>query len=175
MSENSEIALSKYERRVFDQFYGICSDCNKPKTDWYWCQNCNSKRFQQNFNKWTSGNKFIDKFIQSAQLKARTSWEVMEWIPYNHLRNIKYLAQGGFSIIYKAIWLDGEVDYWNNEEQQWTRHFYTLEGEEYENAKQESFKLPLNENERYGIHVVLKSLNDSSNINDDFLNEVNNL
>ena len=33
-------------------------------------------------------------------------------------------------------------------------------------------KLPLNKNENEGIHVVLKSLNNSSNINEDFLNEV---
>ena len=30
----------------------------------------------------------------------------LKWIPYNNLENIKYLDKGGFSIIYKAIWLD---------------------------------------------------------------------
>ena len=28
------------------------------------------------------------------------------WIPYNEFKDIEYLDKGGFSIIYKAIWLD---------------------------------------------------------------------
>ena len=88
-----------------------CPGCNRPNSK-YWCQNCNSKRFQQNFNKWTSGNELIDNFIQDAQLKARDNYQVIEWIPYNHFRNIQYLAQGGFSTVYKAIWLDGRINNW---------------------------------------------------------------
>ena len=94
--------------------YGQCFNCNQPKTGYRWCQNCNSKRFQQNFDKWTSGNKRIDKFIQEAQLKAKNKYEVIEWIPYNSLRNIQYLAQGGFSIVYKAILLGGWIERWND-------------------------------------------------------------
>ena len=30
----------------------------------------------------------------------------MEWIPYNGFKDIEYLNKGGFSTIYKAIWLD---------------------------------------------------------------------
>ena len=83
MSENIKNNLSKYEKRILDKYYGLCSDCNQPKTYPFWCQNCNSKRFQQKFSKWTSGNEHIDKFIQDAQLKARNAWEDLEWIPYN--------------------------------------------------------------------------------------------
>src|SRR6266536_3175716 len=108
---------------MFNQEYGLCSDCNQPNTGYNWCQNCNSKRFQQDFYKWTSGNEFIDKFIQDAQLEARNDDEVIEWIPYNSLRNIQYLAQGGFSIVYKAIWLGGWIERWNGEKQQWKRYF----------------------------------------------------
>ena len=28
------------------------------------------------------------------------------WIPYNKFENVEYLDEGGFGIIYKAIWLD---------------------------------------------------------------------
>src|SRR6266498_2993442 len=104
-------------KKILNLEYGLCSDCNEPNTGSLWCQNCNSKRFQQDFNKWTSGNELIDKFIQDAQLKARTCSEVMEWIPYKRLRNIKYLAQGGFSIVYKVIWLDGRIVKWDSENQ----------------------------------------------------------
>src|SRR6266496_3459281 len=141
MSENIENTLSIYEKKILNQEYGLCSDCKQPNTGYDWCQNCNSKRFQQDFNKWTSGNEFIDKFIQDAQLKARNHDEVIKWIPYNRLRNIQYLAQGGFSVVYKAIWFDGIILNWNSEKQQWERYFYDeLKGEDYENAKQENIK-----------------------------------
>ena len=141
-----------------------------------WCQNCSSKRFQQEFSKWTSGNEHIDKFIQNAQLEARSASEVIEWISYNRLKNIQYLAKGGFSTIYKAIWLDGQIDYLDNESKQWKRYSNSLKNEDYENAKNKNIKSPLNplsENETNGFNVVLKSLHNSSNINEEFLNEVN--
>jgi len=51
--------------------FGLCPKCNKPNTGYRWCQQCNAKRFQQDFPNWTSGNKYIDKFIQESQLSAR--------------------------------------------------------------------------------------------------------
>src|SRR5687767_6871751 len=139
---------SEYE----EQTHELCAHCIPPKTTYYWCQNCNSKRFQQDFDKWTSGNKFIDKFIQNAQLKARNLWEVVEWISYDRLRNVQYLTRGGFSTIYKAIWLDGRIEEWDGKKQQWKR------------GKSKK-------HEEDGLYVVLKSLNYSSNINEDSLNE----
>src|SRR5256885_15726714 len=128
--------------------FGICPDCNEPNTGYTnWCKQCNAKRFQQDFHKWSSGNKFIDKFIQDSQLNARWHGDVLEWIPYNRLTNVKYLDKGGFSTVYKAIWLDGHIKKWDYEKQQWYRH-----------ANQEE--------------VVLKSLDNSLNLNNEFLNEV---
>ena len=142
---------------------GDCRSCQRiPRIRHHWCQNCTSKRFQRNFDKWTSGNKRIDKFIQEVQLKAKNHYEVIEWIPHNKLRNIEYLARGGFSTVYKAIWSDGRIVEWDNREQNWKRDVRFL----YSNEN--DYK----EKEKQGIYVVLKSLNNSSNINDDFLNEV---
>ncbi|RGB37360.1 kinase-like domain-containing protein [Rhizophagus diaphanus] len=86
------------------------------------------------FNKWISGNELIDEFIQDVQLKARNRREVIEWIPYNRLKNIQYLAQGGFSIIYKVILLDGFIKILDNKKQQWERIFDKPKDEDYENA-----------------------------------------
>src|ERR1044072_3287867 len=53
--------------------HGLCDECSQPNTGnnrhnlCPWCQSCNSKHFQQDFNKWTSGNKEIDEFIQNFQ------------------------------------------------------------------------------------------------------------
>ncbi|GBC19526.2 kinase-like domain-containing protein [Rhizophagus irregularis DAOM 181602=DAOM 197198] len=97
------------------------------------------------FFKWTSKNKFIDEFVQEAQLNAKNSYEILEWIPYNNLSSIDYYAKGGFSEINKAIWSDGPIFSWNFDKQQWNRQTY--------------------------YEVILKSLNNSSSLNNEFLNE----
>src|ERR1044072_9487686 len=62
--------------------HGLCKECNQPNTgnneynDCPWCQSCNYKHFQCDFNKWTSGNKEIDEFIQKFQLNATRYEEV---------------------------------------------------------------------------------------------------
>ena len=73
--------------------YGLCKECNQPNTGWKWCQSCNSKHFQQDFNKWTSGNKEIDEFIQKFRLNATCHEEVLEWIPYENLKILNILQK----------------------------------------------------------------------------------
>src|SRR3984957_17947019 len=56
--------------------YGLCKECKQPNTGYRynkyrWCQSCNGKRFQQNFQNWTSGNHDIDELIQRTQLKVK--------------------------------------------------------------------------------------------------------
>jgi hypothetical protein len=99
----------------------FCNECKQPNTGYRWCEQCNTKRFQQEFSKWASKNKFIDEFIQEAQLNAKNSYEILEWIPYNKLSNINYYDKGGFSEIHKAIWSDGPIYGWNFDKQQWNR------------------------------------------------------
>ena len=84
---------------------------------------------------------------------AQNRYEVLEWIPYNRLTNIKYLAKGGFSTVYYAIWLDGCIGKWDYNKNQRIRYTEDIDGID-------------------GYSVVIKSLNNSSNINDEFLNEV---
>jgi hypothetical protein len=59
--------------------------------------------------------------IQDTQLNARNRYELLEWILYNRLMDISFLAQGGFSKINKARWLDGWIKYWDYEKQNWER------------------------------------------------------
>ena len=133
--------------------HGLCKECSQPSTDrdhaleLDWCQSCNSKHFQQDFNKWTSGNKEIDEFIQKFQLNATYWKEVLEWIPYEKFSDIEYLAKGGFSTVHKAFWVDGYIWYWNIDQTKWNRF----------------------DNDEY---FVLKCLNNSQNLTTDFLQEV---
>src|SRR6266487_3702185 len=109
--------------------YGLCKECSQPNTGYDnsydchgWCQSCNSKHFQQDFNKWTSGNKEIDEFIQKFQLNATRYEEVLERIPYEKFKDIEYLAKGGFGIVHKAKWIDGYIRYWDINQAKWVRY-----------------------------------------------------
>src|ERR1043166_112791 len=127
---------------------GLCKKCSQLNTGSQWCQSCNSKRFQNDFNKWTSGNKEIDEFIQNFQLNATCKEEVLEWIPYEKFSYVEYLAKGGFSTVHKAKWINGYIRWWNISQNEWIRCGST--------------------------DIVLKSLNNSQNITTDFLQEVCN-
>ncbi|GET64505.1 kinase-like domain-containing protein [Rhizophagus irregularis DAOM 181602=DAOM 197198] len=80
---------------------------------------CYAMRFQQNFKNWTSGNDNIDKFIQDTQLSAHEDVrEVLEWIPYDRLYNIKYIAKDEFGKgkVYRANWIDGYISDYEDDE-----------------------------------------------------------
>ncbi|EXX72718.1 hypothetical protein RirG_066690 [Rhizophagus irregularis DAOM 197198w] len=114
--------------KIEHEFYGItwdseaknymmvlnnkCKECNKI---------CNSIRFQHRFIDWTSGNDNIDEFIKDTQISAHKDVkEASEWIPYDRLYNIEYIAKDE---VYRANWIDGNINYfnysgsWNNENQ----------------------------------------------------------
>ena len=171
-SDDDDFDMVEWVR--LNQKYGLCPECDQPNTYENWCKECYSKKFQQNFGNWTSGNEHIDKFIQETQLNARLPIELLEWIPYNKLRNIQFLAQGGFSTVYEGIWLDGQMEFWDYEKQQWKRELNELNERDFKDANNPKIKNPLKSDEKYGNPVALKSLNDSSNVNENFLDEVSN-
>ena len=111
------------------------------------CRLCNGRRFQQNFQNWTSGNHDIDELIQGTQLKPKDYDEVIEWIECDRFENIEYLAKGGFGTTYKATWKDGCICSWDSENNQWER-------------------------ENDDGPVALKCLHNSQDITDEFLREV---
>src|SRR5688572_21876223 len=119
----------------------FCLDCDRSYTCIKWCKECNSKQFQKDFSNWTSENEFIDKFIQETQLNAQHNSEVLEWIPYNKFKRIEEIG-----IVYKAIWLNGPIKEWSNNEGKWIRY----------NDKM----------------VALKNLDDFSKLSEAFLNKV---
>jgi hypothetical protein len=131
------------------QVYGICGECYEPGTGEEWCQPCNVKRFKDNFKNWTSGNKNIDEFIQQSQLNAVHCRKFLEWIPFENFKDITYITRGGFGKIYSAIWPEGYIRYWDIENQKWLRY-----------------------NDDDEFKVALKSLDNSSYISKEFLNEV---
>ena len=127
-----------------EYYYGKCPTCKRYNTDDSWCQSCDPKLLTEG---WTSGNETLDELIKSTQLKA-TSYSnkyYLQWIPYNDLRNIEKIGEGGFATIYKATWLNG---------------YKSINYNNYERISKDML-------------VALKKLHNSQNISDEFLNEVN--
>ncbi|RIB05428.1 kinase-like domain-containing protein [Gigaspora rosea] len=83
---------------------GICEHCKRYNTSPVWCQLCDPPKVVQEI----CGDENIDNCIKEFQLKATAFENVIEWIPFNRLENIKIIGKGGFSDIYSAIWLDGK-------------------------------------------------------------------
>ncbi|GES79126.1 kinase-like domain-containing protein [Rhizophagus clarus] len=79
-----------------------------------------------NFLNWSSGNSEIDNLIRNCQSETLMPNVIIEWIPYDNLKYIKYLTRGGFSKIYTANWIDGRYKEWDSKEQQLIR-FGTLD------------------------------------------------
>ncbi|CAG8505514.1 3440_t:CDS:2 [Acaulospora morrowiae] len=86
-----------------------------------WCHYCNAKRFLDDSKNWTSGNPIIDKFILDIQVKASNSDEVIEWIPFDKLKNVTLESVGSYNRFYKAEWQDGYIVRWNNVNNEWDR------------------------------------------------------
>jgi hypothetical protein len=106
-------------------------------------ENCQIGYFCYNKENKKSGNKIIDDFIRYTQTNYVAKKEgKMEFVPYDQFINIEFIAEGGFSKIYKATWADGPVIYY--------------------------YKMRRNPNRT----VVLKRLNNSKNITSKDLNEV---
>ena len=127
--------------------FGMCKECSQPNTGGkIWCSHCNPEHIRQDIDKWTSGNEDIDELIKKTQREAKDSYSMIEWIPYDRFTDVKYVAKGGFSVVYSATWTDAYIKGWDHETKNWKRK---------ERKK-----------------VALKVLNDSKHISKGFLNEV---
>src|SRR4051812_8232403 len=122
----------------------ICENCNQKCFATLYCEYCIRNYLKAKFSNWTSGNDDIDNLIQKCQLNTNDPDMIVEWIPYNNLKNIKYSTKGGFSEIYKADWVDGPHIEWDGQEQQLirngTQQVILKELENVESASQRWFK-----------------------------------
>src|SRR5688572_21747524 len=90
-----------------------------------------------------SGNKLVDDFIRSLNLKTYQISDMMEFVPYDKFKDIEFNIK---VYSYEATWIDGCIWYWDN----WNDKFIR----------------------RGPMQVVLKRLNNSDNITFEELNEV---
>ncbi|EXX79657.1 Gcn2p [Rhizophagus irregularis DAOM 197198w] len=120
-------------RELLEENHHICCVCYKAKSVYI-----------------PSGNKVIDDFIMHTLTSSSKLAGKMVFVPYDQFKDVKFIAEGGFSEIYKAIWIDGPVI--NN----WCK-------------KKQSFCKPTY---KKNYEVVLKKLNNSKEITTKELNEL---
>ncbi|RGB40414.1 hypothetical protein C1646_687878, partial [Rhizophagus diaphanus] len=77
-------------RKPLDESHQICHVCYKIK---------------RAYKYGLSGNKIVDDFIRHTQNNLVRSQGKMEFVPYEQFINIEFIAEGGFSKIYKATWI----------------------------------------------------------------------
>jgi hypothetical protein len=126
---------------------------------------CNVMHFQQKFIDWTSGNNDIDIFIQNSQLSAHNDVkQALEWIPYDRFYDIKYITKDKFGIVYKANWIDGNINYQDDEN---INYQDDDENMNYWDDKNQSWK-----RKDHNMFVKLKNLNTPNNLTLEFTNKV---
>ena len=129
-----------YNASLFKK-YNKCSICKKNRipsvhVNHWICRSCSYNA--------RSGNKVIDNFIKYTQRNIFYKRASMKFVPHDQFENIEFIAEGGFSKIYKATWIGGESKIYDNLQ-------LTGDGD---------------------VVVVLKKLNNSKNITSKELNEV---
>ena len=113
-----------------------------------WCRKCNARHFRQDFDKWTSGNKEIDYFIQNTQIHAWAYFLVLEWYPWSTFSEIEEIGKGGYGTVFRAKAKVGRIREWDHQINQWKRYF---DADEY---------------------IALKTIEHCESLSKDFLNEV---
>ncbi|GBC21704.2 kinase-like domain-containing protein [Rhizophagus irregularis DAOM 181602=DAOM 197198] len=112
MSDNMSVIVRKRGKRINHEpfCYDFCKKCEKRKVidkNHETCQLC-YKIFKPNL----SGNIVIDEIIRNTRVNfvKGSNHRILEFVPYNQFKNIEFIAEGGFSKIYKAIWVDGPIN-----------------------------------------------------------------
>ncbi|PKY46705.1 hypothetical protein RhiirA4_520447 [Rhizophagus irregularis] len=80
------------KRELLEENHQICRVCYKAKSVFI-----------------PSGNKIIDDFIMHTLTSSSKLAGKMVFAPYDQFIDVKFIAEGGFSKIYKAIWINRPV------------------------------------------------------------------
>nr|CAG8528302.1 3248_t:CDS:10 [Entrophospora candida] len=111
-SSSAKTTGNERKNIILKRNFARCNTCRKSMMEGgyttQWCRVCESKRFEQNFGTWTSGNDNIDCFILETQLNAqsREKWDKKiyqyvccgEWVvALKRLYNSKYVTTDFFN------------------------------------------------------------------------------
>jgi hypothetical protein len=66
----------------------LCVKCKFLFNFFDWCEICKLNHFQLNYGENPSGSNGIDQFLKDNYCESRSPEELIEWIPYNKLKDI---------------------------------------------------------------------------------------
>ncbi|GBC26966.2 kinase-like domain-containing protein [Rhizophagus irregularis DAOM 181602=DAOM 197198] len=140
LSQQTETILKpKVKRKIYEK----CNECNKRRRpldeSHQICRICYNMKITFK----PSGNKIVDDFIRYTQINLVKKEGKLKFVPYDEFKDIEFIAEGGFSKIYKATWIDGLIGFYRK-----------------------------NTISNLSFTVVLKKLNNSKNITSKELNEL---
>ncbi|KAG9298472.1 hypothetical protein G9A89_003695 [Geosiphon pyriformis] len=96
----------------------LCQESIKNKT-YNDCKACQFLFFRRLYKEFSSGNKTVDEIIKNPiyipgrNNNQRDNFYRIEWIPWDRLRNVSKIGQGGFGNIYKATWVGSWINFIN--------------------------------------------------------------
>src|ERR1043166_9244938 len=89
--------------------YKKCNECNRNRKIFIHeiCHVCHKAK-----SVIPSGNKVVDDFIRYTYTNRTEKKGKIEFVPYDRFKVIEFIAEGGFSKVYKATWTDGPTTKW---------------------------------------------------------------
>lgn len=98
-------------------FFKKCSKCDRTTFIYdQFCYQCRNEKMVSSIS--LSGNNVIDNFIRYTLANPYKKEWIMEFVPYSRFKDV---AEGGFSKIYKASWIDGPIKNWDDNKQKYNR------------------------------------------------------
>ncbi|CAG8682283.1 8252_t:CDS:2, partial [Dentiscutata erythropus] len=85
------------------------------------CIHCLYTFLKTDWARWTSGYPKIDEWIRNRQIRSSSiiSGNSFEFIQFSKFKDVRSVAEGGFSSVSKAIWMGGGYKEWNFENGSW--------------------------------------------------------
>ncbi|CAG8539193.1 232_t:CDS:2, partial [Scutellospora calospora] len=117
----SDVGIEGKNHRSENKVNRLCPDCDRPRISYGWCRKCESRCMEKKFPFWTSGNKNLDKLIQRSQILSMQICDYLEFIKFKDIEFGNIIAKGGFSKVYKGVWIDGPRWNWDELGDIWCR------------------------------------------------------
>ncbi|SRR6266498_4867474 len=105
-----ETNTSQSTQKKDESKYKKCIQCNKRRKpldeSHKICQIC----YKSNILYKPSGSESVDDFIRNAHINLGQKSNMIEFVPYDQFKDIKFIAKLGY---YEATWIDGYIQHWN--------------------------------------------------------------
>jgi len=68
----------------------------------------------------------VDNFLRHTQINTFLEVGIMEFVPYDQFKDVEFIAEGGYSKVYKANWDNGCIKCWDNKRRSFRRSGFEI-------------------------------------------------